>query len=47
MDLLSDDGRLSAKLGLTCYTIFKILLKNFNKNPKPNPFLIVTITLHL
>ena len=47
MDLLSDDGRLSAKLGLTCYTIFKIVLKSINENPKPNPFLIVTITLHV
>ena len=47
IDLLSEDGRLSVKRGLTCYKIFKIVLKKINKNPKPNPFLIVTITLHV
>ena len=47
IDLLSEDGRLSVKRGLTCYKIFKIVLKKINKNPEPNPFLIVTITLHV
>ena len=47
IDLFSEDGRLSVKRGLTCYKIFKIVLKKINKNPEPNPFLIVTITLHV
>ena len=47
IDLLSEDGRLSVKLGLTCYKIFKIVFKKINKNPKPNAFLIVMITLHV